>query len=113
MSWKSRIIWQMRSVWTISPAKASQVGHKAPFPLELARRCIALFSLEGDMVYEPFCGSGTTIIAADKLGRTCCAMELEQRYVDLAILRWQEFTGQQATLEGDGRTFYEIAAERR
>jgi hypothetical protein len=57
-------------------------------------------------------GSGTTLIAAETTDRTCLAMELEPRYVDVAIRRWQAFTGKSACLLGDGRSFDVIAAER-
>ena len=60
-------------------------------------------------VYEPFSGSGTTLIAGEITGRAVHAIELNPAYVDVAIKRWQEFTGQAATLEGDGRTFEEVA----
>jgi DNA modification methylase len=76
------------------------------------RRPIENNSSPGQAVYEPFSGSGTTIIAAEMTGRCCYALELSPTYIDVAIRRWQEFTGEQATLEGDGRTFAEIEAER-
>jgi DNA modification methylase len=63
-------------------------------------------------VYEPFAGSGTTIIAAEKAGRRCVAMEIEPRYCDVIVTRWQNFTSERATLDGDGRTFEAIADER-
>ena len=63
-------------------------------------------------VYEPFSGSGTTIIACEKESRIALAIELEPAYIDVAALRWQNYTGKQAVLEGDGRTFEEIALER-
>ncbi|MBN1125270.1 MAG: site-specific DNA-methyltransferase [Sedimentisphaerales bacterium] len=50
----------------------------------------------GDICYEPFCGSGSQIIAAEKLGRRCFAMELEPVFVDVAVQRWEKWTGQQA-----------------
>ncbi len=62
------------------------------------------------IVYEPFSGSGTTIIAAEQLRRRCYAVEIEPRYVDVAVHRWQDFTGKAATLDGDNRTFAEIEA---
>jgi DNA modification methylase len=77
------------------------------------RRPIENNSSPGQAVYEPFCGSGTTIIAAEMTGRSCHAIELSPPYIDVAVKRWQDFTGKQATLEGDGRTFDEIAATRR
>ena len=63
-------------------------------------------------VYDPFVGSGTTIIAAERQRRTCYAMEIDPTYTDVAVQRWQAFTGEQAILDGDGRTFAEIAEER-
>ena len=76
------------------------------------RRPIENNSSPGQAVYEPFCGSGTTIIAAEMTGRCCHAIELNPAYVDVAVLRWQAFTGSAATLEGDGRNFGAIAAAR-
>jgi DNA modification methylase len=64
-------------------------------------------------IFEPFCGTGTTIIAAEKLGRRCFGMEISPQYCDVIVRRWQEFTGQQATLESDGHTFTEVSAVRR
>ena len=69
-------------------------------------------SSPGQAVYEPFLGSGTTLIAAQTSGRTCFAIELHPRYVDVAIKRWQAFTSEQATLLADGRTFDAVATER-
>lgn len=66
----------------------------------------------GDLVYEPFSGSGTTIIACEQNQRGCRAIELSPAYVDVAVLRWQAFTGEQATLEKTGETFMETARER-
>jgi len=66
----------------------------------------------GDKVLDSFGGSGTTMIAAEKNGRHACLMELDPRYCDVIVKRWQAFTGQTATLEGDGRTFDAVAAER-
>ena len=57
------------------------------------------------MVYDPFLGSGTTLIAAEMEGRTCYGLELSPAYVDVIVQRWQEFTGGVATLESDGRAF--------
>jgi len=76
------------------------------------RRPIVNNSSPGQAVYEPFCGSGTTIIAGEMEGRHVYGMELDERYCDVIVRRWQEFTGQAATLEGDGRTFAEIEAQR-
>jgi len=66
---------------------------------------------EGGLAHiAPFSGSGTTIIAAEQLGRRCYAIEIEPRYVDVAIRRWQTLTGKAATL--DGKTWADVAADR-
>ena len=72
---------------------------------------LTAFSDPGDTTYEPFSGSGTTIIAAEMTGRACHAIEIEPRYIDVAVRRWQTFTGETAT-HADGRAFAEIEAER-
>jgi DNA modification methylase len=63
-------------------------------------------------VFEPFSGSGSQLIAAERTGRRCRAIEISAPYVDVAIKRWQKATGQEGTLNGDGRTFADTAAER-
>jgi DNA modification methylase len=86
--------------------------HSTQKPVECMRRPIANNSSPGQAIYEPFSGSGTTIIACEKEARIALAIELEPAYVDVAVLRWQSFTGKQATLDGDGRTFDAVALER-
>ena len=66
----------------------------------------------GDVCYEPFSGSGTQIIAAEQLGRVCLAVEIEPRYVDVAVRRWKTLTGKPARLVGTRRTWDQVAAER-
>jgi DNA modification methylase len=60
-------------------------------------------SLADDAIYEPFAGSGTTIIAAESTGRTCLAMEIDSRYCDVIVERWQRYTGKTATRVGDDK----------
>ena len=67
----------------------------------------------GDIVLDSFGGSGTTLIAAEKNGRVARLMELDPRYCDVIIKRWQDFTGQTATLEADGRTFADVSEQPR
>ena len=76
------------------------------------RRPLLNNSNPGQAVYDPFLGSGTTLIAAETTGRVCLGMELEPRYVDVAVRRWQAFTGMTACLHGDGRSYDVIAVER-
>jgi DNA modification methylase len=71
---------------------------------------IANNSQPGDVIYDPFVGSGTTIIAAEMMGRRCYAIEIDPKYVDCSIERWQKFTGEKAML--DSRTFAEVKAVR-
>jgi DNA modification methylase len=99
------------TVWSI-PHLKSETGHGTQKPVECMRRPIENNSSPGQAVYEPFCGSGTTIIAAEMSGRSCQAIELDPTYVDVAVARWQDFTGQAAILDGDGRSFAELKAER-
>jgi hypothetical protein len=94
------------------PDMARQLADSTQKPVECMRRPIENNSSPGQAVYEPFSGSGTTIIAAEMTGRSCHAIELSPAYVDVAVLRWQAFTGQAATLDGDGRSFAEHAAAR-
>lgn len=101
------------TVWEIPKNLKSETGHSTQKPVECMRRPIENNSRAGDGVYEPFSGSGTTIIAAEQTGRTCYAIELSPIYVDMAVLRWQEYTGGGATLEGDGRKYNQIAASGR
>jgi DNA modification methylase/predicted nucleic acid-binding protein len=84
------------TVWTIKH-QSSDTNHGAQKPVECMRRPIENSSSPGQAVYEPFCGSGTTIIAAEMTGRACHAIEISPTYCDVTILRWQAFTGQTAT----------------
>ncbi|EAQ34123.1 DNA methylase N-4/N-6 [Nitrobacter sp. Nb-311A] len=101
------------TLWTINAREDGGHGHGTQKPVECMRRPIENNSSPGQAIYEPFSGSGTTIIAAEMTGRSCSAIELDPAYVDVAVLRWQAFTGQAATLEGDGRPFINVAGERR
>ena len=100
------------TLWQIPKPQKSETGHSTQKPVECMKRPIENNSSPGQAVYEPFSGSGTTIIAAEMTGRACHAIELSPAYVDVAVLRWQAFTGKEATLDGDGRTFNEISTER-
>ena len=79
-------------------------------PVELVERAIRNSSRPGDVVLDPFGGSGTTLIAAEKSGRIARLIELDPKYVDVIVRRWQDFTGQQATREADGVVFDQAAA---
>jgi DNA modification methylase len=101
------------TLWQIPAREGKGFDHGTQKPVECMKRPIENNSSPGQAIYEPFCGSGTTIIAAEITGRACHAIELLAQYADVSVERWQAFTGAQARLEGDGRTFAEVAAERR
>lgn len=90
------------------------VGNEHPTqkPVELFARPMRKHTKPGELCFEPFSGSGSQLIAGEQLGRRVRAIELEPVFVDVAIRRWQEFTGKKATLEGDGRDWSSIAFER-
>lgn len=100
------------TLWQIDKPRKSETGHSTQKPVECMRRPMENNSSPGQAVYEPFSGSGTTIIAGEQIGRHVYAIELNPAYVDMAIMRWQNFTGNQAVLDGDGRTFDEILKSR-
>ena len=92
------------TLWQIPAREGQGFEHGTQKPVECMKRPIENNSSPGQAIYEPFCGSGTTIIAAEITGRSCHAIELMPQYVDVAVERWQAFTGETAKLEGDGRT---------
>lgn len=101
------------TLWEIANrAQDATTVHATQKPAACMRRPIENNSSPGQAVYEPFSGSGTTIIAAEMTGRACLAIELNPLYVDVAIRRWQAFTGETATLEADGSSFAEPAGQR-
>jgi DNA modification methylase len=100
------------TVWSIPARDDDGHGHGTQKPVECMRRPIENNSSPGQAIYEPFCGSGTTIIAAEMTGRPCFAIEIDPAYVDVAVSRWQAFTGQEAKLEGADASFAEAGTER-
>jgi len=89
--------WAQQGVWTGLHGERSAGGrHVAAFPVELPLRHLRLYTRRGETVLEPFCGSGTTIVAAEQLDRRCLAVELDPRYCDAAVQRWEAFTGRRA-----------------
>ena len=101
------------TLWHItSRDQDAETVHGTQKPVECMRRPILNNSSPGQAIYEPFMGSGTTLIAAETTGRTCLGIELNPAYVDVAIERWQNLTGGVAMLESDGRSFTEISGDR-
>ncbi|WP_265502521.1 site-specific DNA-methyltransferase [Paracoccus beibuensis] len=91
----------------------AETVHGTQKPVECMRRPILNNSSPGQAIYEPFMGSGTTLIAAETTGRVCYGIELNPAYVDVAIARWQNLTGKEATLAGSGESFADLKASRR
>ncbi len=91
----------------------TKCDHPTQKPVELMRRPILNHLQRGELVYDPFLGSGTTLAAAELTERACVGIELDPKYVDVIVQRWQTLAGKKATLDGDGRTFEELAEERR
>jgi len=101
------------TLWSIPGRNEDQeTTHGTQKPVECMRRPILNNSSPGQTVYDPFLGSGTTVIAAETTRRSCFGMELDPSYVDVAVRRWQAFTGTNATLGSDTGSFKEVAAER-
>jgi DNA modification methylase len=102
------------TVWEIATNTDDDMAtvHGTQKPMECMLRPILNNSARGDTVYEPFAGSGTTFIAAEKSDRRCVGIEIEPRYCDVIIERWQNVTSKRAVLDGDARTFDEVASER-
>ena len=88
-----------RTIWQLDQQGSSMNIHPTQKPLELFIKPIEYHTEAGDICYEPFLGSGTQLIAAEKLSRICYAMEREPQYVDVAVKRWESFTGEQAVKE--------------
>ena len=99
------------TIWQI-PHRKSETGHGTQKPVECMRRPMLNNSNPVDAVYDPFLGSGTSIIAAETTGRHCFGLELDPAYVDVIVRRWQAMTGEVARLQGDDRSFLEIGVDR-
>lgn len=95
-------IWE---VGNVTQAERKEFNHATPKPVELFTRPLENHTKAGEVCYEPFSGSGPQIIAAEQIGRCCYAMEMHPQHVDVAVRRWQQFTGKRATLEATGAEF--------
>ncbi len=87
-------------------------GHGTQKPAELMRRPILNHTKRGDTVYDPFLGSGTALIGAEQSERLCYGVDIDSRYVDVAVQRWEQFSGDQAKLDGNGQTFQQVREAR-
>jgi len=105
-------LWQVPNMNPFGGGNEEITGHGTQKPVELMRRAILNHTQRGEMVYDPFLGSGTTLIAAERTERICYGLEIAPQYVDMIVRRWQDLSGQEALLDGGGRTFQQIQAER-
>ncbi|MEW5749013.1 MAG: DNA methyltransferase, partial [Candidatus Thermoplasmatota archaeon] len=104
------------TVWEVDwEGKARVVGNEHPIqkPLRLFEIPMEQHTAPGDVVLEPFSGSGSQLVAAEKLSRRCYAVEIEPAFVDVGLVRWQKATGKEAVLERGGESFAAIAEERK
>jgi DNA modification methylase len=106
---KCSTIWDSPSPkFIMGGSDEEKFDHPTQKPVELMRRPILNHTKRGELVYEPFLGSGTTLAAAELTKRVCCGIELDPKYIDVAVLRWQGLSGKEAKLDADGRTFAQI-----
>ena len=109
-------VWEVSNLNPFGGERAEEnevTGHATQKPVEIMRRPLLNHTRQGEACYDPFLGSGSTLIAAESIARLCFGMDIDPRYVDVAVLRWQRFTGKTAVLHGDRRSFDEIARARR
>src|SRR5215207_11439977 len=113
---KQSTVWEVANLNPFGGETAGNdeaTGHGTQKPVELMRRPILNHCEAGEVVYDPFLGSGSTLIAAEATQRICYGVEIDPAYVDLIVTRWQKLAGETAVLDGDGRTFSELESERR
>ena len=100
----------MRDVWEFPRVTGDERhGHATPKPVSMMERVMKSSLPKGGLCVEPFGGSGATLMGAEKAGRVCYTMELQGKYCDVIVKRWQDFTGKQATLESTGQAFNEVS----
>jgi DNA modification methylase len=110
---KQSTVWEVANLNPFGGGQEEhKTGHGTQKPVALMRRAILNNTRKKEIVYDPFQGSGSTLIAAEMTDRICYGLEIDPHYVDVVITRWQELTGKKAVLEADGRTFEQVAEER-
>ena len=102
-------VWQIANLNSFGGNRDETVtGHGTQKPVELMSRPILNHTGRGEQVYDPFLGSGTTLIAAEQTERVCLGLEIDPRYVDVIVRRWQEFSGKTAALAGTDQAFEQV-----
>lgn len=105
-------LWQIANLNPFGGSGEEATGHGTQKPVEVMRRPILNNSVRGDIVYDPFLGSGTTLIAAHATDRICFGLDIDPGYIDITIGRWQKLAGSAAVLASDGLAFDEVAKRR-
>ena len=106
-------VWDYDGVNTLRPGRLDELAmHPTVKPVALVADAIKDCSRRGGIVLDPFCGSGTVLIAAERTGRTARAIEIDPHYVDVAVRRWEQYTGKSAVLGPIGETFEEASEMR-
>lgn len=106
-------VWEYEGANSLSPERRADLAlHPTVKPVAMIADAIRDASNRGDLILDPFLGSGTTVIACEQTGRTCAGMELDPKYVDVIVRRWESFTGGEARHAGTGLTFREMADHR-
>jgi DNA modification methylase len=106
-------VWHYAGVNAFRPGRLEELAqHPTVKPVALIADAIKDCSRRGGLVLDPFCGSGTILIAAERTGRQARALELDPQYVDVAVRRWQKYTGKVARLAASGQTYEEVEEQR-
>lgn len=93
--------WATNGIWVDIKGNARSNNHVAAFPVELVVRHLKMYTERKDLILEPYCGSGTTLIACETMGRRCFGMELDPVYCDVIVDRWEQLTGQKAVKQSE------------
>jgi DNA modification methylase len=106
-------VWQVANLNPFGGNRGeTATGHGTQKPVDLMRRPVLNHTQHGEPIYDPFLGSGTTLVAAEQNQRICFGMDIDARYVDVAVRRWEQFTGRQAQLAEKGETFEQVRESR-
>jgi len=106
-------VWDYAGVNSLKPDRLEELAmHPTVKPVALVSDAIKDCSRRNDLVLDPFAGSGTVLIAAERTGRRAAALEIDPHYVDVAVRRWQDYSGKPAVLAATNKTFEEVAEER-
>jgi DNA modification methylase len=111
---KQSTVWEIPNMNPFGGSREEpKTDHGTPKAIEVMRRPILNNTRQKDIIYDPFLGSGTTLIAAELTDRVCYGLEISPHFCDVIVTRWQDLTGKKAVLDADGRTFEQVAEDRK